>query len=79
MKDYIKDKLVHIWVKDFGFIPKLRSRNYNALFHIASWETPEIGSLILVEYEDHSKEVLRMNSNVDTDEIISWCYLDDIL
>ena len=79
MKDYIKDKLVHIWVKDFRFIPKLRNRNYNDLFHIASWETPEIGSLILVEYEDHSKEVLRMNSNVDTDEIIAWCYLDDIL
>lgn len=79
MKDYIKDKLVHILVKDFGFIPKLRSRNYNDLFHIASWETPETGSLILVEYEDHSKEVLRMNSNVDTDEIIGWCYLDDII
>lgn len=48
MKDYIKDKLVHIWVKDFGFIPKLRSRNYNSLFHISSCETIEIGSLILV-------------------------------
>ncbi len=79
MKDYIKDKLVHIWVKDIGFIPKLRNRNYNDLFHIASWEMPNNGELILVEYEDHSKEVLRMNSNVDTDEIIGWCYLDDIL
>ena len=69
----------HIWVKDIGFIPKLRNRNYNDLFHIASLEMPNNGELILVEYEDHSKEVLRMNSNVDTDEIIGWCYLDDIL
>lgn len=69
----------HIWVKDIGFIPKLRNRNYNDLFHIASWEMPNNGELILVEYEDHSKEVLRMNSNVDSDEIIGWCYLYDIL
>ena len=53
--------------------------NYNDLFHITSWETPEMGSLIFVEYEDHSKEILRMNSDVDTDEIIGWCYLDDLI
>ena len=79
MKDYIKDKLVHIFVNSIGFIPKLRNRNYNDLFHISSWECPEDGEIIIVEYEDHSKEILRMNSNVDTDEIIGWCYLNDII
>ena len=79
MKDYIKDRRVHIFVNSIGFIPKLRNRNYNDLFHITSWETPEMGSLIFVEYEDHSKEILRMNSDVDTDEIIGWCYLDDLI
>lgn len=79
MKDYIKDKIVHIFVNSIGFIPKLRNRNYNDLFHIASWEWPKDGEIIVVEYEDHSKEILRMNSNVDTDEIIGWCYLDDLI
>ena len=25
------------------------------------------------------KELVKMNSCVDTDEIISWCYLNDII
>lgn len=79
MKDYIKDKIVHIFINDLCFIPKLRKRNYNDLFHKNSWDLPNEGEIIVVEYEDHYKEVVRMNSNIPTDEIIGWCYLDDII
>lgn len=37
------------------------------------------GEIIVVVYEDYSKEILRMNSDVATDEIIGWCYLDDLI
>lgn len=79
MKDYIKDRRVFISISDISFIPNLRKRNYNDLFHIATWEEPQNGEIIIVEYENHFKEIVRMNSNVDLDEIIGWCYLDDVL
>ena len=79
MKDYIKDRRVFISIGDISFSPNLRKRNYNDLFHIATWEEPQNGEIIIVEYENHFKEIVRMNSNVDLDEIISWCYLDDVL
>ncbi len=79
MKDYIKDRRVFISISDISFSPNLRKRNYNDLFHVATWEEPKDGEIIIVEYENHFKEIVRMNSNIDLDEIIAWCYLDDVL
>ena len=79
MKDYMKDRRVFISIDDITFSPDLRKKNYNDLFHKDNWEDPKIGEVIIVEYENHYKEIVRMNSNIDTDEIIGWCYLNDIL
>ena len=79
MKNYIKDRLVHIFVNTIEINPDLRNKNYNDLFHLTTWECPKDGEIIVVVYEDYSKEILRMNSDVATDEIIGWCYLDDLI
>ena len=79
MKDYIKDRKVFISISDISFSPNLRKKNFNDLFHKDNWELPKEGELVIIEYENKYKELIRMNSNIDTDEIISWCYLNDIL
>lgn len=79
MKNYIKDRKVFISIDDITFSPSLRKKNYNDLFHIDSDELPKEGEIIVIEYENHYKEIRKMDSNVDTDEIIGWCYLNDIL
>ena len=80
MKDYIKDRRTFICIDHITFSPNLRKKKYEELFHIGDyWEDPKDGELIIVEYESHYKELVKMNSCVDTDEIISWCYLNDII
>ena len=79
MKDYIKDRKVFISISDISFNPNLRKKNFNDLFHKDNLELPKEGELVIIEYENKYKELIRMNSSIDTDEIISWCYLNDIL
>lgn len=79
MKDYIKDRKIYIGIDDILIYPKLKEKQYDDLFLKGNWENPKNGEIIIVEWEDGNKEILRMSSDIATDEIIAWCYLNDIL
>lgn len=73
------DKVI-ISVKDVIISHKLKSKIFNKLWHIDEfWEDPKDDDIIVCEYEDHHMEVEKVTSDLDTDEIIRYAYLNDLL
>ena len=57
-----------------------RTKKYKIIWHVGDYfQCPKEGSIIVVRYENKYVEILRFNSNVDSDEIVEWAYLDDLI
>lgn len=72
----------HIFVDHVSILPKLKYAKYNELWHIGKfWKDPEEGKVIVVKYENNydSMEIVRVSSDLDTDEIVEWAYLEDLI
>ena len=72
-------RVAKITVSNVSILPKLKHSQKTALFHTQSDETPLDGELIIVKYESGYMEVVRVNSDLDTDEISEWAYLNDLI
>lgn len=71
-----------IFVSNVSILPKLKYNEHNKLWHIQEhWKDPEEGKIIVAKYEsNYSKwEIVRVNKDLDTDEIVEWAYLDDLI
>ena len=72
----------YIFVDRISTLPKLKCVQYNKLWHIGKfWKDPEEGKIIVFKYQSSfgKMEIVRVNSDLDTDEIIEWAYLDDLI
>ena len=72
----------HIFIDHISILPKLKLVPYNELWHIGKfWEDPKEGKIIVFKYENdfNKMEVVRVTSDLDTDEIVEWAYLDDLI
>jgi len=57
-----------------------RSKKYKILWHIGEYfQYPKEESIIVARYENNWVQILRVDSNLDTDEIIEWAYLNDLI
>lgn len=72
----------YIFVDHVSILPKLKYVKYNELWHIGKfWKDPEEGKVIVFKYQNNfnKMEVIRVDSDLDTDEIVEWAYLDDLI
>ncbi len=57
-----------------------RSNKYKKLWHVGDfYEDPKLGEIIICRYENQYIEFLRVDSGLNTDEIIEWAYLNDLI
>ena len=75
MKQYI-DRVV-IKVDDIIFLPKLKKKHSEDLWHVS--DDPENGRLIIAVYEIDKMYLERVTDALATDDIYRWCYVDDLL
>jgi len=72
----------YIFVDHISTLPKLKCAKYNELWHISKfWEEPEEGKIIVIKRQNKFAkiEIVRVDSDLDTDEIVEWAYLDDLI
>jgi uncharacterized metal-binding protein len=72
----------YIFVDHISTLPKLKCVPYNKLWHIGKfWEEPEEGKIIVYTHENryNKMEIVRVSSDLDTDEILKWTYLEDLI
>ena len=79
------DKLIYkayIFIDHISILPKLKLIPYNKLWHIGKFsEDPKEGKIIVFKYENNfnKMEVVRVTSDLDTNKIVEWAYLDDLI
>ena len=57
-----------------------RTKKYKILWHIGdNFQYPMEGRIIVARYESKYVEIVRVNSNLDTNKIVEWAYLDDLI
>lgn len=57
-----------------------RSKKYKQLWHRDEYFIlPTEGEIIVCKREDQSCSIERVSSDLDTDEIIEWAYLNDLI
>ena len=58
-----------------------KTKKYKILWHVGDYfKCPKEGRIIVARYENNKYvEILRFDSNVDSDEIVEWAYLDDLI
>lgn len=72
----------YIFVDHISILPKLKYAKYNELWHISKfWEEPKEGKIIVIKHQNKfaKLEIVRVDSDLDTDEIVEWAYLDDLI
>ena len=72
----------YIFVDHISILPKLKYVQYNKIWHIGKfWEYPEEGKIIVFKHENNYNkiEIVRVSSDLDTDEIVEWAYLEDLI
>lgn len=80
MHKLLKDRTVNIIVDDVVFYPRLKSKQIDKIWHMNEcWEDPKDGEVIIAIYEDNNKMIVRVNSDLDTDEIIGYAYVNDLV
>lgn len=80
MHKLLKDRTVNIIVDDVIFSPGLNSKHIDKIWHMDEyWEYPKDGEIIIAIYENKDKMIVRVNSDLDTDEIIGYAYINDLV
>lgn len=82
-----KDLKAIIVIEDFnrekpGYNHKFnkKSERYKKLWHIGDyWKDPDSDRIIICRYESSYLEIIRVDDELDTDEIIEYAYLDDLI
>ena len=79
MKEYLKDRQMSVIISSVSFCPKLKNKQYDELWNINKNEGPELGKLIIAGYEDGHMELEVVSSDTDTDEIVKWINVEDLI
>ena len=59
---------------------EIKSERYKKLWHIGNyWKDPDSDRIIMCRYESSYLEIVRVDNELDTDEIIEYAYLDDLI
>lgn len=79
MKEYLKDRQVTVNISSVSFCPKLKNKQYDELWNVNNTEGPELGKPIIAGYEDGHMELITVTTDTDTDEIVKWINVEDLV
>ena len=57
-----------------------RTKKYMSLWHVGEfYEVPKEGRIIVAQLEEGKNIIVRVDSDLCTDEIVAWAYADDLI